>query len=69
MFVGKYVYKYSELASALKVNKALKSTKNIHRFNYCSYLIYLCFCSLINFKNGTWGFTNYGKKFKSSQTY
>ena len=41
----------------LIVNKVLKCTKNIHRFNYwCSYLIYLCSCSSLSFKNDTaWG--------------
>ena len=34
----------------MKVNTDLKYTKNIHRFNY-SYLIYLCSCRSLNFKN------------------
>ena len=39
----------------MKVYTVLKYTKNIHRFNYCSYLIYLSSCSSLNFKNDTWG--------------
>ena len=61
MFVDKCVYKNRKLSVYLKVNTVLKDTKNIHRFNYCSYLINLCSCRSLNFKNDTGDFTNYGK--------
>ena len=61
MFVGKCVYKNSKLSVYLEVNTVLKNTKNIHRFNYCAYLIYLYSCRSFNFKNDTGAFTIYRK--------
>ena len=65
MFVGKCVYRNSKLSAYLIVNTVLKYTKSIHRFNYCSYLIYLCSCRSLNLKNALGPLRSTKSKLKS----